>query len=122
MAEAYRGAFAYVRLHFLVNAPKRFIRRKEHDDVGRRHRIFNKRRLKSCRLRLGRAAGSTAQSYDHVYATVFEIERLRSPLVAISEDRDALASERGGIDIAVAQQLHVSSPNRSLQAAPALAG
>ena len=54
--------------------------------------------------RLRRAAGSAAKADDHVDAAVVEVERLGAALVAVAEDRDALAGERGGVDVGVAEQ------------------
>ena len=61
-----------------------------------------------------RASRCAAQPDDHIDAAVFEVERLRAALIAVAEDRDALAGERRQVDVGVAQQLH----GRSLRASP----
>ena len=53
-----------------------------------------------------RASRAAAQPDDDVDAAVVEVERLRAALVAVAEDGDALAGERRGIDVGVAQHLH----------------
>src|SRR5258708_27010160 len=57
-------------------------------------------------LGLDRPAGSAAKPDDNVDLAVLEIERLGAALVAIAEDRNALARERGRVDVGVAEKIH----------------
>ena len=54
----------------------------------------------------GRAPRSAAQADDDVDPAVLQVERLRAALIAVAEDRDALAGQRRGIDVGVAEQVH----------------
>src|SRR5206468_652573 len=65
------------------------------------------------------AARAAAQADDHVDPAVVEVERLRSSLIAVAEDRNPLAGERRGIDVGFAEQVHSGGTSRSPGAEPA---
>ena len=57
-------------------------------------------------LGLDRASRAAAKPDDDVDPAVLEVQRLRPALVAVAEDRDALARQRRGVDVGVAEQVH----------------
>ena len=55
---------------------------------------------------LATLAEPSRKADDDVDPAVPEVQRLRTALVAIADDRDPLARERGGIDVGVALGVH----------------
>ncbi len=75
--------------------------------------VLDQSRLESGRFGFEGASGAAAKADDHVDPAVVQVERLGAALVAVAEDRDALAGERRGIDVGVAKHLHARPPRRS---------
>jgi hypothetical protein len=57
-------------------------------------------------LGLRRGLAARPQPYDDIEPRVAQVERVRTPLAAISEHRDALACERIGLHIIFRVELH----------------
>ena len=110
MAEPQRRALAQVRLDLSVERTVDLVGRKHHRDVGRADGVLEQSNLEPGRFGLGCAAGSAAEAHDHVDPAVVQVERLRAALVAVTDDRHALAGQRGGVDVGVAQHLQFRSP------------
>ena len=106
MAEAERGALAQVRLDLAIERPVDLVGREHHHHVGRRDRVLDQRGRQSGGFGFERAARTAAQADNDIDTAVVEVERLRAALVAVAEDRDALAGERGGVDVGVTDQVH----------------
>ena len=96
--------------------------REQHDDVGAsRPRPRPRRSCKPGCFGLARAARPAAQPDDDVDPAVVEVERLGAALIAVAEDRDALAGERAGSMSASRSRSMAVRLARSRRAAPALA-
>ena len=106
MAEAERGAFAQVRLDLAIKRPVDLVGREHHHHVGRATASSTSAVSSPAAFGFDRASRPAAQADDDVDAAVVEVERLRAALVAVAEDGDALAGERRGIDVGVADQVH----------------
>ncbi len=89
-----------------IDCRQRLVGRQQHDDVGRRRRLDQRGGRDAVGLGLCRAGRTVAQADDDIDAAVLEVQRLGSALVAIADDRDALAVERRGIDVGVALGVH----------------
>ena len=97
---------AQVRFDLAIDCRQRLVGREQHDDVRRRRRFEHGGGGNAVGLGPCSAGRSVAQADDDIDPAVLQVERLRAALVAIADDRDALACERGGVDVGVALGVH----------------
>ena len=108
MAEAERRAVTQARLDFAIERRVDFVGREHHHHVGRANCILDQRGLEPSGFGFDRAPRAAAQADDHVDPAVVKVERLGAALIAVTEDGDALAGERRGVDVGIFQEFHKS--------------
>ena len=112
MAEAERRAFAQMWLDLTVQRAVDFVGREHHHHVGRGRPRPRPARSRARPLRPRSCFPSRRAARRPRRPAVVQVQRLGAALVAVADDRDALAGERRRVDVGVAQQLHGGAPSR----------
>ncbi len=81
----------------------------DHRDVGALHRVGHLGDLDTVAHGAGARSRVGAQSDDHLAAGITQVERVRSALASVTDDRDRLSLDGAAVDVAVVDGFHGSS-------------
>ena len=82
---------AQLRFDPAINRADDLVGGEQHDDIGGRGSIFERCSRETVGFNLRPARRNGAEADDHLGAAVLEVQRLRAALVAVADDRHALA-------------------------------
>src|SRR5580765_128232 len=107
------GALFQLRLDALIELLLRGVRDQDGDEVGAGNRRGRLCDLQACLLGLVPAGAVLAHADDDIEAAVLQVQRMRTPLAAVAEDRDAGALQGALVDVFMRIQPHLNHSSKA---------